>query len=387
MPIRILFLAALFSFSALATDVSMDLCHPLINGVRTTVATKVVTASDLLSITPQNFEPYKKSVITIGRKYQSQDTPPLELGQRYEVSPRLPKFMLYKTSTDGIYELRGFSADSRYFREQIINGKIEWTGVPAPKSVTWKSDLGLESNPPAIPKVDYSHMNRADLIKKIAANTGEASRTVQDTNPTSSPERAKAAAEGLTKAASYILNMIDHKQGFTIEGLEELHATVANGTIQTPNGDLGLGILRGSAPRCAKSGDGYVIADMSHTSVRMGEQKIISYTAPQDVRKTIQSLLNRINAVSPSTPPSEIADIYAQFLETHPFIDGNGRTSRMLLQYMQIKMQAPISRLNEKAAFMAFYLKPDELSNVIFESSSSPAKTSSGHENPSPGVH
>jgi hypothetical protein len=387
MSIRVFILATLFSFSAFATDVSMDLCHPVVNGVRTTVATKIVTASDLLPITPQNFASYKKSVITMGRKYQSQDAPPLELGKRYEVSPQLPKFMLYRISTDGIYELRGFSADSRFFREQIINGKIEWTGVPAPKSVTWKRDLGLESNPPAIPKVDYSRMNREDLIKKIAANTGEASRTVQDTNPTSSPERAKAAAEGLTKAADYILTMIDKKQGFTIDKLEELHATVANGTIQTPNGDLGLGMLRGSSPRCAKSGNSYVIADMSHTSVRMGEQKIISYTAPQDVRKTIQSLLNRINAVNSSTPASEIADIYAQFLETHPFIDGNGRTSRMLLQYMQIKMQAPISRLNEKAAFMAFYLKPTELSNVIFESSSSPAKTSPLHDNASPGAH
>lgn len=357
----------LSSSLAWAEDVSIDKCRTKENGQTQIVEIKNVEASDLLKITPQNFESYRKSIITLGKSYLSSESKEFKLGDRYEVSPKLPKFMFLRKTSDGIYEMRGFGADSRFFKAKRVDGKIEWMGVEKPENPNWVESLPLQSDPIRIQNVDALKMNREELIRRMAAHAGEASRTVQNKQALANDERAKAAAEGLVKAAEYVVKMAEQKQTLTLKKLEELHALVANGTIQTKNGDLGLGILRGSAIRCVKSGSRYVLADMSKTSVRMGEQMVMSYTAPQDVAPTLQTLIDRINKLSPKSSAAELADIYTQFISTHPFIDGNGRTSRMLVQYMQLKMQVKITALNEDAAFQAFYLKPEELSHLIFK--------------------
>lgn len=362
------------SLSVSLADEPMDRCRPIVNGRQTNPEIRRVTGSTLLPITPQNFDTYRRSVTTVGSTHRGAEATEVELGKRYEVSARLPRFMLLRTSTNGIHEMRGFGAESRYFRRRVVDGRIEWIGVEAPASVVWDQSLPLQSGPIRLGRVNYSTMDRAELERRVAANAGEASRTVKNTLSSPNPERARAAAQGLIDAAKYILKMIDKNEPFTLQKLEGLHAAVANGTIQTPNGDLGLGLLRGSGVRCVRSGGGFLAADMSQTSVRMGEQNVMSYTAPQDVRTVLQELLNRINAVNPQTPPSEVADIFTQFIAIHPFIDGNGRTSRMLLQYMQIKMGAPIGPIDENAAFRAFYLRPEELAHLVFPRPAAPAR-------------
>ncbi|MBK7893153.1 MAG: Fic family protein [Bdellovibrionales bacterium] len=358
---------AAISAAPQAAQASNRTCSALFQNENRALETIVITASELLPVTPENFANYEQQVVTIGRRYVSSDRPPLSQGQRYHISPELPGFMLFRKAQNGIVEMRGFGARSRFFQISIENESVVWTGIAEPQHANWTSAPYVPRHNPA-PSHLASHgpTSRENLARMIVHNTRGASRTIVGNNRIPS-EQSKVAEQSLKSGADYIITLLERKQPLTIRHLEELHALVARGALLHAVGDLALGMLRGSPPRLVHTATGSVLIDMSQTSVRMGDQIVVSYTAAHKVRSNMQKLLDRINAIHPGTPPAEVAAIYTEFLATHPFLDGNGRTSRILLQYMQLKMQVPLSSIDQSTAFMAFYLTPVELAKALFK--------------------
>lgn len=68
----------------------------------------------------------------------------------------------------------------------------------------------------------------------------------------------------------------------------------------------------------------------------------VNYFLPSDeVPKATEALLTKINTINESTSPEQVFKLYKEFIHVHPFADGNGRTGRMLLNYMLLKAKLP----------------------------------------------
>jgi Fic family protein len=68
---------------------------------------------------------------------------------------------------------------------------------------------------------------------------------------------------------------------------------------------------------------------------------VLYYTEAAEVPRVMGDLLARVADVTARTPFRELTDIYRDFLYVHPFIDGNGRTARILLDYLMMRAHFP----------------------------------------------
>lgn len=85
---------------------------------------------------------------------------------------------------------------------------------------------------------------------------------------------------------------------------------------------------------------------------------IMNHFVPaSEVPQRVNILLRRINEIKKGSALSNIFDIYREFILIHPFIDGNGRTGRMLLNFMLLKSGNP--PLHNPP--FSLFLNPEEL--------------------------
>jgi len=91
-------------------------------------------------------------------------------------------------------------------------------------------------------------------------------------------------------------------------------------------------------------------------------QRINYFLPAKEVPAKVKELLVRINKLDKTSTPMEVFELYKEFIHTHPFADGNGRTGRMLLNYLLIKAGFPPS---EKPAASIFYRPQDSLRKYI----------------------
>lgn len=78
-------------------------------------------------------------------------------------------------------------------------------------------------------------------------------------------------------------------------------------------------------------------------SVLLDNGEIFHYASPQDVVHEMNELLNWYNLNLNSLQTIELASIFHyKFVRIHPFDDGNGRTARLLMNYILLRNEYPI---------------------------------------------
>ncbi|WP_354360535.1 Fic family protein [Pedobacter sp. UYP30] len=78
-------------------------------------------------------------------------------------------------------------------------------------------------------------------------------------------------------------------------------------------------------------------------SVRLANGEIFNYTVPEDVQKEISELVMWYNEKAETEDPILLASIlHYRFVRIHPFDDGNGRTARLLMNYVLSKNSLPL---------------------------------------------
>ena len=78
-------------------------------------------------------------------------------------------------------------------------------------------------------------------------------------------------------------------------------------------------------------------------SVRLANGEIFAYSAPEDVQNEIAELVTWFNEKSGTEDPVLLASLlHYRFVRIHPFDDGNGRTARLLMNYVFAKNNLPL---------------------------------------------
>lgn len=161
--------------------------------------------------------------------------------------------------------------------------------------------------------------------------------------------------DGVKNANQLIVEKLFSKSALVREDLdfinEEMNATI-NEIYKTPWKDQSAGAMRGTEDHVWRSGSPPVRMDMTGAQVRQGIHDqagrimtIMHFPPATEVPTFINSLLREVNQVSHLTPIETLFEIYQTFIRIHPYMDGNGRTGRVLLNFMLLKAGYPPSKL------------------------------------------
>ena len=99
-----------------------------------------------------------------------------------------------------------------------------------------------------------------------------------------------------------------------------------------------LGVLRGTEKKFSFRGKEIIV---NNKNVEVSAGFTVNYLPASEVPAAVDRILAKVNAVGPSTSLEEIAWIAQGLLGTHPFADGNGRVTKMVLDYMLLKAHLP----------------------------------------------
>ncbi|MFK8138117.1 MAG: Fic family protein [Bdellovibrionales bacterium] len=175
-------------------------------------------------------------------------------------------------------------------------------------------------------------------------------------NQTNSYGMLKQAREGikLQKANEHMLELISQGKALTVEDLKEV-----NKLSQGPDG-LYPGTVRGEYVRDIPLGE---TRGFNEVDVTGGTNFL--YSPHQSVPNELGNLVETINDLGPDSTVTDIANIYQRFIVIHPFADGNGRTSRVLLDYMFQRTGVRPPRHSEFSNIL--YQTPAELGESLLE--------------------
>jgi Fic family protein len=91
------------------------------------------------------------------------------------------------------------------------------------------------------------------------------------------------------------------------------------------------------------------------------------YTDAARVPSEMKALVQEVNKIGRQTSLEEIVGVYRNFIIIHPFVDGNGRTGRVLFDYMLLKAGFP-SLPSNPTLRNVFYRTESELNNQLINS-------------------
>jgi Fic family protein len=97
-------------------------------------------------------------------------------------------------------------------------------------------------------------------------------------------------------------------------------------------------------------------------SVKLVSGEIFHYTAPSDVSKEMSELIEWYNNNLDKSSPLELAALFHyKFVRIHPFDDGNGRTARLVMNYILMRFKLPIViiKSGEKKDYLSALHKAD----------------------------
>lgn len=170
---------------------------------------------------------------------------------------------------------------------------------------------------------------------------------------------------GIREANALIAKRLFEKKELTESDLIELNKLVLRGI--DPFRDSYFrplaGVLRGSFDQVAvKDGQLYVVDMRDRQAFQMlstpsERLTLLTFAPAEQVSALLQGLLKEVNQVSESTPLDKIFSIYQDYIKIHPFSDGNGRVSRLLLNFMLLKAKLPLPMHSPES----LYFSPKEL--------------------------
>lgn len=277
------------------------------------------------------------------------DTVVFKEGYQYRLHVDLPPFYLsrrYYEDGQLILEMTPLMGTNRYFFR--VGDRNETTTLyPAypPRDAVMPLVTSTESSflkalevwrgqePVASPR---SEMQRFILAESMALAQSTASMSLSKSK---NPDGVEM--NSLIEANQRMLKLLDLGMPLTREVLEHLHRVLLTTSLEGFNRVL-AGIVRGSPERVVTyEGESYPV-NLSELQIYNGPRHMrFNYLPAGEVPRRLDQWLRAVQAIDRRTSVREIALLYREFIVIHPFVDGNGRTSRLMLDYMILKGGLP----------------------------------------------
>ena len=178
----------------------------------------------------------------------------------------------------------------------------------------------------------YSIVHHSNAIENSTLTENETIILLQDgLTPNCKPVQHMNMALDHYKALKFVMRMAEGKELMTQEKIKELSAIVLKNTGEIINSALGtIDSTKG---------------DFRKFTVRAGNTTFMDYyKVPQRVKELAQYIQDNIARANNITDNYSLAfEANYQLVTIHPFADGNGRTSRLLMNYIQHYHKFPMT--------------------------------------------
>lgn len=150
------------------------------------------------------------------------------------------------------------------------------------------------------------------------------------------PLKDAMAAVDLNQAYDYMMDLASHKHSLDITTIRDL-----NRLVMLKNTDV------------RSEAGAYRVID-----VWPNGREDHPYTAPYDIPFQMDSLVKWANrAIEEEHPVKYAADLHFKFVSIHPFIDGNGRTARLLMNFALTSAGYPVINIQPEKQSRTQYMK------------------------------
>lgn len=185
------------------------------------------------------------------------------------------------------------------------------------------------------------------------------------TNAELTSGKAIALRRATQSANRAMLDVLNERRALTVNDLRNWNAHVAGDRAEA-------GVVRGTRVRGTRVRNPRrfpaVDIDLRHEEMVLSASNPnvpdIRLAAPDKVPRMLNELIDKINRVEAHTPLETIAALQQEFVVIHPFIDGNGRTVRVLLDYMLLRAGLPPMPHDIHVTRSALYRSPAETADI-----------------------
>ncbi len=256
---------------------------------------------------------------------------------------------------------------SRFFVMKNLTDGLEFTEIVRPEGV-------FPLDPKSVKEPHRNFSPNAHSVEALALALADSQSQTSSTaryQGKDSPEY-----KNLVAANTFALG----KAKLSREDIEKINEIVNVGTdnqrlFSWPDLILNFGTMRGFEPKLINRRVQYFKpyseelrtfrVDLSTAEMMNGELYELYYTHATHVKGAIEKWIQDFNAVGIQSSLREILGLYQRFIVIHPFVEGNGRTSRILLDIMLMRAGFAPVRADQKDVREILYRSLDDL-QILF---------------------
>lgn len=215
---------------------------------------------------------------------------------------------------------------------------------------------------PSIPRKEQkiSAKDIDETAKQLAAAQVQASATAKEAST------SQAVLQNTTAANRHMLSAFNEKRSLSATDVESWNGIINKGLLGAKKGPT-AGVYRGTRKHVTSGNNSYDV-DLTKAQAhgQLSNGFVLYHHVPAgEVPSRMTVLLGRVNSLGRHSTLREIAAIYQEFELIHPFLEGNGRTGRVLLDYCLLKAGLPPLPHSSFDTRDVFFMSVEEVEQIL----------------------
>lgn len=212
---------------------------------------------------------------------------------------------------------------------------------------------------------DISGSNTSDFVGKFVQFQMDSSLTSEDR------KHDKIIQKNFKNALIAVIKKLKSGNLVTRYDVENWNRIISNDiypherTIKTPESQIRGTVREESEDRRSRT--------LSLSRSFIGLDDSLLFLPPEEVPGRLQEILNKLNALNRSSGLRDVAELYREFIFVHPFLEGNGRTARLLTEYALMKIGYSVNSRSKGLPRKVLFKTLEELEQEVEQTFLTPA--------------